>query len=100
MGNKQARRYHRSREQWQALIARAESSGRSVEAFCRSESISTASFYHWRKRLSGDRSAMSALGKPPAAEPAFLDLGSLSGEAPWELELDLGAGVVLHLRRG
>ena len=98
----------RSRAQWQALLARSARSGLSVAEFCRRESVSTASFYTWRKRLG------AAVGQvPPAAAPtcgpAFLELGALGawGEAGiaagfgagWEIELDLGAGAVLRLRR-
>jgi hypothetical protein len=42
----------------------------------------------------------------PAAvvDPAFLDLGTLaesaSNQTTWDIELELGAGVVLRLRRG
>jgi hypothetical protein len=72
----------------------------SVAEFCRREGVSTASFYTWRKRLGA--------AAPPCG-PAFLDLGALGagGEAGiaagfgagWEIELDLGAGAVLRLRR-
>jgi hypothetical protein len=87
----------RTRAQWQALTARAARSPLSVAAFCRQEGVSTASFYTWRKRLGA--------GAPPTGESAFLDLGTLeAGGATaagtgWEIELDLGAGAVLRLRR-
>ena len=98
-----AKRHHRSRVQWQALIARAEDSELSVTEFCRRESVSTASFYTWRKRLCRREEARPALA-PSRAE--FIDLGTL-GEppesqeriGPWLIELDLGAGMVLRLRR-
>lgn len=38
-------RVRRSHAQWQCLIERAERSPLSTAAFCRAESISTASFY-------------------------------------------------------
>jgi hypothetical protein len=94
-----SKRNHRSQAQWQALIARAEHSELSVAEFCRRESVSTASFYTWRNRL---RAVGKSQSPPVAAD--FIDLGTL-GEAkgctaPWEMELDLGAGMVLRLRRG
>ncbi len=93
-------RVRRSRAQWRRLIERAERSALSTAAFCRAESISTASFHLWRRRLREDIEAASAA--PPAAA-AFLDLGILeSSGAPapsWDIELELGAGVVLRLRR-
>jgi transposase-like protein len=98
-----AKRHHRSRVQWQGLIARAEDSELSVTEFRRRESVSTASFYTWRKRLRRREEAKPALA-PRSAE--LIDLGTL-GEphesqeriGPWLIELDLGAGMVLRLRR-
>jgi hypothetical protein len=84
----------RSEAQWRALIERFRSSGLGVEAFCRAESISAASFYRWRQR---------SLGAPSGAEhraPRFFDLGALGGGERWELELELGGGRVLRLRGG
>ena len=84
----------RSEAQWQAIIERFASSGLGVEAFCRAESISAASFYRWRQR-----SLDAPSGGEPSA-PRFFDLGALGGGERWELELDLGGGRVLRLRGG
>ena len=96
-----SRRSHRSRAQWQALIARAEHSELGVTAFCRRESVSTASFYTWRNRL---RAIAEQASSPAAVDSEFIDLGTLDpakgSTGPWEIELDLGAGMVLRLRRG
>lgn len=91
----------RSRAQWQALIARAEHSELSVTEFCRRESVSTASFYTWRNRLGGNAQSVS---RATSVGADFIDLGTL-GEGkdnthPWLIELDLGAGMILRLRRG
>jgi putative transposase len=93
----------RSRAQWQALLARAASSGLSVSAFCRREGISSASFYQWRKRLAG-ATVQELPARPAMASPAFVDLGTLgeaasADRAGWDIELELEAGVVLRLRR-
>jgi hypothetical protein len=96
-----AKRNPRGRAQWQALIARAEHSELSVTEFCRRASVSTASFYTWRKRLRADTESVS----PPASVGSgFIDLGTLGDDnnssGPWLIELDLGAGMVLRLRCG
>ena len=92
---------HRNRAQWQALIARAEHSELSVTEFCQRESVSVTSFYSWRKRLRRKTELQSA---PTVLGADFIDLGSLAdakdNTAPWEVELDLGAGMVLRLKRG
>jgi hypothetical protein len=96
------RRVRRSRAQWQGLIERAMRSPLSIGAFCRGEGVSTASFYSWRRRL-GEVAPGTAVAEATGEDGAFLELGVLGGEAagpaPWDIELELGAGVVLRLRR-
>jgi putative transposase len=95
------KRVRRSRAQWQALIERGECSPLGVSGFCRAEGIGSASFYKWRQRLAADAPPETLA---PVNEPGFLDLGPLAGPtsngAAWDIELELGAGVVLRLRRG
>jgi putative transposase len=96
-------RARRSRAQWQSLVAEAECSPLGVRAFCAEQGISTASFYLWRQRLGAQRDQDQAV--PEAVN--FLDLGALAAHAGagapdaggWELELALGDGLVLRLRR-
>jgi hypothetical protein len=86
----------RSRAQWQRVVERAARSPLSIESFCRVEGVSTASFYSWRKRLAGV-TAGAAVAAAAAGDGAFLELGVLGGEAggpaPWDIELELGAGI-------
>jgi hypothetical protein len=42
---------HRTGEQWQSIVTRAESRPLVIAAFCAAEGIRTTSFYLWRKRL-------------------------------------------------
>ena len=97
-------RVRRSRAQWQSLVERAARSPLGIRQFCRHEGVSSASFYAWRRRL--DAQARQALPAAQAtSEGAFLDLGTLDGVGAsaagtgWEVELDLGGGAVLRLRR-
>lgn len=92
---------------WRAMLARFASGGLTVQAFCRDEAVSTASFYRWRSRLeraSADReplqkTAITAMASPT---PEFVDLGTLrpTASSRLELRLDLGGGLLLHLVRG
>jgi putative transposase len=98
----------RTQAQWQSVLARAAGSDLSVAEFCRREGVSTASFYTWRKRL-GCAPAQMPPAAAPTGAPAFLDLGPLelgrggdcggSVGPGWEIELELGGGTVLRLRR-
>lgn len=98
----------RTQAQWQSVLARAAGSDLSVAEFCRREGVSTASFYTWRKRLGAAGSQVPPAAAPTGA-PAFLDLGPLelgrggdcdgSVGTGWEIDLELGGGAVLRLRR-
>jgi hypothetical protein len=92
----------RTAGQWKTLLERQAASGQSIEAFCRGESITTASFYRWRKQLSQGMQAPPVSTSTASPAPAFVDLGALGGSGcdGWELELALGGGVVLRLRGG
>ena len=92
----------RSRHEWRTLLTKFDSGDIGVEAFCRRQAISTASFYRWRSLLdntvNGDGDGLCS-----TAAPAFLDLGVLDTAATLrpqiDLKLDLGDGLTLHLVR-
>lgn len=87
------RRQHvrRSREAWQRLLDAQASSGQSQRDFCQQRSIGLSSFQYWKRRL-----------RASAPEPSsWIDLGQLTTPSShgWEIELDLGDGLCLRLRR-
>lgn len=90
-------------EVWRGRVAKFADSGLTARAFCAREGISIWSFNRWRSRLAAvDLAPPSA--KRNGATPAFVDLGTLNAPRSqperFELRLDLGAGVTLHLVRG
>jgi len=92
-------RYQRlSAEQWRELIEEQRRSGLSQRAFCRARGLTVSTFYAWKQRL------QEAGGARESFETLFTPLAGVSagehGAPGWEIELDLGAGVVLRLRRG
>lgn len=94
----------RSLSQWRLLLAKFNCSQMSVEAFCRREAISAASFYRWRVQLGSDGAGGDVSCEEAA--PAFVDLGTLdaasatfSSRSRIDLKLELGDGLVLHLVR-
>jgi hypothetical protein len=104
----------RRESRWRDRIARCSASKQSIEAFCRSEAVSTAAFYGWRARLRS-LDVDAALSQRAAPSP-FIDLGSVnvlaastavpgSDVAPnhtrtgIEVRIDLGYGVVLTIVR-
>jgi hypothetical protein len=99
---------------WRNRLARFAASKLTVEAFCRSEAVSVASFYGWRTRLRRGRGNVPQASRTVPAP--FIDLGSVSSRAigtvassdPYiarhepaaiNIRLDLGGGVVLHIAR-
>ena len=86
----------RKAKEWRERMERFAVSGQQVKVFCQDESVSEAGFYRWRQRLQG------AEPRAPgfiAVRAASTDAVAASKAAPWELRLDLGDGLVLHLAR-
>ena len=88
----------RSAAQWQALIERFEREGQTRRRFCAAHGLALSTFDLWRRKL---RAASAQSGQE--AEALFVELSGAAVErtrAPsWEVELELGAGVVLRVRR-
>ena len=99
---RQQRRVRRTRNQWQAIVARQADSGLSARAFCQAEEIGYASFVQWRRRFAERSEKLS----PKQTLPAFIELTSdvpaSIGDKPepqWHIELDLAPGVQLRIAR-
>ena len=103
-GRGKSQRIRRNDTQWRALLSRFSTGGLSVAAFCEREAVSTASFYRWR-RLTGRHDGGETVAAPHPS--AFVDLGTLGTPpiapnavaTPFDLHLDLGGGLSLHLVR-
>ena len=93
-------RVSRTPDQWQLLFDRFDQSGQTREQFCHEQGISLSSFSRWRTKL-----RKQTLVQPTSNDvPLFSELASaLQPEgAPvsgWDIELQLGTGIVLRLRR-
>ena len=109
----QIKRRRLGADAWRAILERFSRSDLTVQAFCQQEVVSVASFYLWRSKLAGSqgrlRPARAVVAQQQKAD--FLDLGTLTTRtheahppaeiAPgcFELRLDLGGGLQLHLVR-
>ncbi len=78
----------RSAEDWRALVGEFEASGETLRAWCAGRGFSPKTLSNWRIRLRGD-----------GPEPAFVAVPDSVPPAAIEVELDLGGGAVLRLRR-
>ena len=94
------RRVRRSRAQWRDLLVQFEQSGQTRARFCAEQGLSVGSFTQWQRKLREPVPGEANV----AEESVFIELapdapGAATPSGPWELELQLGAGVVLRLRR-
>ncbi len=91
-------RVMRTQEQWKALLEEFNTSGLTRAAFCKKHRIATSSLYRWQK-----------LFDDHAGDTDFIDVTEPLANAPkshpvpvrdndWQVELELGAGIVLRLR--
>jgi len=86
----ESKRGGRSREDWERLVSEYGASALSRKAFCAERSIAVTSLDYWRKKMT-----------PKEATAGFVELGAVdAGASAWDVELSLGGGMVLRLRRG
>lgn len=95
---KSTTRVMRSQGQWKALLEEFSNSGLTKTAFCKKHRIATSSLYRWQQILSWKASdtdfieVTEPLSLTPAPSPAQMRNND------WQVELELGAGIVLRLR--
>ena len=79
---------------WQSLIDRFNAGDLGVADFCRQHKVAQSSFVRWRSRL-----AKAVV--PMISAPMFVELPRApQASAPrWQIELDLGDGLVLRIAR-
>jgi transposase-like protein len=94
MESKTNGRAHRSATDWQEILDRFASSGRSLAAFCRTEGISRSTFDMWRRKLqpkktSKKRAPREFVEVTPVSEP---------GIGGWTVEIELPDGRLARFR--
>ena len=87
----------RPRAQWSALLERYHDSDLTQTAFCEAHGLAISSFTTALRR---ERKARAPSEHHDAFVPVLVDSAGEPCEAPdWDLELTLGAGIVLRMRR-
>ena len=98
------RQARRTAAEWRKLIERFGRSGQTRGDFCAANGLALSTFDLWRRKL-GETQAPADEEHP---ESLFVELTNTTeppgsriaaGMGAWEVELELGAGVVLRLRR-
>ena len=97
-------RARRTAAQWQELVERFERAGQTRGKFCAAHGLALSTFDLWRRKLRATQAAVEE-DHPEAlfvelTNPAQTQTSPTStGTGAWEVELALGAGVVLRVRR-
>ncbi len=95
----------RSASEWQELVEAYQRSGESRRAFCARHgvSVNTLAWWQWRLR---QESILTRRSSAASSVPLFVEVesaptvGEQAGSpTPWDVELDLGGGMTLRLRR-
>ena len=88
------RRTHRSEAAWREVFTQFERSGQTRKRFCAEQGLTLSSFTRWRQKLRQASHSPAAV----AEDALFVELAA-DAEPGWDVELELGAGVVLRVRR-
>jgi hypothetical protein len=83
---------------WQNMIHEAAGSGLSTREFCRRRKLQEGQFYWWQRKLAATRAAPKQ--KPAGARASFALVSDQSDAAEGGIELVLGDGRRLRVRKG
>ena len=88
----------RSASEWNAILARYETSDQSQRDFCRSEGVALASFLRWRRRLGAQAVTTSTPISRSSGDEDFIELTHGAAESPWSIEIELPGVCILRFR--
>ena len=88
----------RSKAQWKALLDEFPTSGLTKSAFCKKHQISTGSLHKWQNYFDDQSPAAEFINITKPIAKATSVQPAPKTDSHWQVELDLGAGVVLRVR--
>ena len=91
-------RTQRTRSQWKSLVDEFNTSGLTRTAFCKNKHIATSCLYRWQKVFAGPPAAAEFIDITEPVARTAPTLAVPDDDGQWQVELKLGAGMVLRLR--
>jgi hypothetical protein len=90
----------RSRSQWKALLEEFHRSGLSKVVFCKQHGVATSSLNRWQRILLEEQTGGADFidVTEPLSTAPVAPIPARECDNTWQVELALGAGVVLRLR--
>ena len=95
-------RIRRSAQEWRKILARCERGGQSQREFCEREGLALSTLQWWRRKLSTmgrERDHHDGAWFVELADESAGREEVESSPVGWDVELELGGGMVLRVRR-
>lgn len=86
----------RTKMQWQQLLNDFDAGQDTIAQFCKLHQVSCSTFYQWRKKLMDESKDNAA---PLFVQMTQSDNTQSSATPVWDIELELGAGIILRMKR-
>lgn len=91
-------RLRRTKAQWKALLEEYSTSGLTQAAFCQMHRIATSSLFKWQKYFASQPAASDFVDITESLAQAPSPFADSGRDNHWQVELELGPGVVLRMR--
>ncbi len=91
-------RVNRSKAQWKKLVDEYDVSEITQAEFCRQHKIACSSFLKWRKRFSTQSANDFVNITEPLEKAPSLNTPENQATVPWQVELEIGVGIILRIR--
>lgn len=90
----------RSARDWREIVGAYGKRSCTRDEFCRRHAVAVSTLDWWRRKFAGESKSRRPAQTTTPSGFNFIDLTtSPVGQRSWDVELDLGAGMVLRLRR-
>jgi transposase-like protein len=95
---KQKSRLRRTEAQWKALLEEYATSGLTQAAFCQKHHIASSGLYKWRKHFARQSAESNFIDITESLGKATAPFSEPGRDGHWQVELELGPGVILRVR--